>query len=284
MTMMGGIVSDNIVDTGVSMSDRKRGLAHIHQDASIAIPVLQTVSLRRVLEFFGDDIVELEAKGGNTADVKTETLNEFYGVNFTTTLGEIIKINYKQVRKLSGEPENPLDRNGIKILLDLVEEKLPSIKFEGNEMPPDICTQKIVIEVIDDDLAKTAAEVTPWFDGDRNRFLITGVNDPAEDRKGSQARRPLDEVLSKNRGLMVVQGFKGRVINFRRVIETARIYGKEDELYLAQWDGPEDHFPKFPRTIGEHIYDNILPDTYSELNYYYPDAQSIIQLDGWVSR
>jgi len=110
------------------------------------------------------------------------------------------------------------------------------------------------------------------------------VNDPAEERKGSQARRPIDEVFARNRGLMIGLGFKGRVINFRYVIETARVYGDEQELYIAQWKGPEDHFPKFPSIIGEHIYNYILPDTYAELNYYYPDAQSIIQLDGWISR
>jgi len=94
-----------------------------HPEASIAIPVLQTVALRNILEFFGEDIVSLEAEGGD-ADGKTEELNELYGVNFTTIKNKIIKINYKQVRKLSGEPENPLDKHGAKIMLEYLDEKL----------------------------------------------------------------------------------------------------------------------------------------------------------------
>jgi len=262
------------------MSDK----VDIHPDASIAIPVLQTVSLRKVLEFFGEDIVALEAEGGTTGG-NTEVLNELYGVDFVDIKGEIINIKYKQERNLSGGSKNPLDAHGQKIMLDYIEEKLDSIPILDEVIQlPDISVSKFTIEVIDDDFAKIAAEVTPWFDGNRNRFLMTGVNDPAEDRPGSQAKRPIDEVLLRNRGLMKGQGFKARVINFRRVIETARVYGSEEELYLAHWDGPEDHFPNFPSKIGEYMYENILPDTYAELNYYYPDAQSIIQLDGWVSR
>jgi len=282
---MEDIMSDKVIDKGVSMLDaHKRGLARIHPDASIAIPVIQTVSLRKILEFFGEKIVALKAEGGTTGG-KTEVLNELYGVDFVNITGEIINIKYKQERTLSGGFKNPLDAHGQKIMLDNIEEKLESIQLLDEVIQlPDIAVSKFTIEVIDDDFAKIAAEVTPWFDGDRNRFLITGVNDPAEDRPGSQAKRPIDDVLRRNRGLMQGQGFKARVMNFRRVIETARVYGPEKELYIAHWDGPEDHFPKFPTKLGEYMYDNILPDTYAELNYYYPDAQSIIQLDGWVSR
>jgi len=90
--------------------------------------------------------------------------------------------------------------------------------------------------------------------------------------------------LARNRGLMKAQGFKARVMNFRRVIETARVYGTEETRYIAQWDGPDDRFPNFPTKVGEYIYDHILPDTNAELNYYYPGDQAIQHLDGWVSR
>jgi len=245
---------------------------------------LQTVSLRRVLDFFGSSIVELEAQGGN-AGGNTEELNEDYGVTYYTSNVETLKINYKQKRRLSGEPENPLDENGIETVLALLDEKVPPQPSEGEEHLGDIAVQKIVIEKIDDDLASIAAKATDWFDGNRNRFLLTGINDPVEERVGTLARAPLDEVLAKNRDLTTMQGFKNRVINFRYVIETARVYGNEELLYIAQWKGPEDNYPKFPTIVGEYIYEKILPPTYSEVNYYSPDELAVnLRLVHWKSR
>lgn len=270
------------------MSEQKKSRQYSLEEElpDTGIPVLQTVSLRKVLETFGESIVTLKAEGGNIV-TDTTTLDDLYGVRVISSTGKGIQWDYKQKRELSGEPKNPLDINGINKALGYIESRLPAIETAGDEeVPPDIAVRKVVIEIIDEILAEKAAEVTPWYDGKRNKFLLTFINDPAERRTGDQAIPPIDVVFARNRGLKIhAQGFKGRVLNMRNMIETGRFYSADEEVrYIAQWGGPEDHFPKFPRVIGEHIYNNYLPDGFGELNYYYTDKQSILQLNGWKMR
>ena len=249
-----------------------------------AVPILQTVSLRMVLDVFGESIVELEAEGGILESYKT-TIDEEYGIDGNSTIGDNIRINYKQDRSLGGIPTNPLNDDGIERVLRAIESKLPPKQEEIEQIPPDIAVRKIVIEVQDQELAEIAAEYIDWFDGNRNAFLLTFENDPAEKQSGDQAKRPIDEVYARNRGLKVhYHGFKGRVLNLRTIIERARVYGDEEEIPIVYWKGPGDNFPKCDEEIGRHIYNRYLPDGYAELNYYYRDARDMLILDGWVQK
>ena len=249
-----------------------------------AIPVFQTVSLRKTLETFGESIIEFDAKGG-ILNTRRSELDKEYGIDRIDKHGGEVEMNYRQKRDLSGVPTNPLDSEGIARVISHLKRELPPVEVSGKTYQPDIAVGRVIIEKNDPELAKIIDEVTPWFDGDRTTFLIYWRNDRAEERKGDQATRPLDVIHAKNRGLGIqAQGFQGRVLNARQIIERARIFGDEKELYVANWGGPEDRHPKFPADIGRYVYEHYLPTGFSELNYYYTDQQATLQLDGWVMK
>lgn len=241
------------------------------------IPVLQTVSLRKVLNVFGESVIGLQAEGGSNIETKREPLSERYGMRIVNPQGRRIQMNYEQKRRLDGTAYNPLDGKGQREIVELLEKSLPA----GEEMMPDIACRSVVIEVDDSELAEIAREVTD-VPVEQSNFLITWENDPAERRSGDQARRPVDVVIAKNRDLTVdVQGFKGRVLNLHKVIERRRVYGTIKPLYIAKWNGPGDNYPKCPEEVGRHIYTTYLSEGYRELNFYYTDEQRTLQLDGW---
>ena len=100
-------ITKKVIEEKVNDSDIKYKIGEIINDQ---IPSILTLSLRKILKFYGESILELKARGGTLSYDKTPLpLLDEYGVVFSAGDSSVIEMNYKQKRKTDGTIKNPLN-------------------------------------------------------------------------------------------------------------------------------------------------------------------------------
>lgn len=232
---------------------------------TLQIPAVLTNSMRALVEYFGDNIIELRAHGSVTTTNQSivEELREF-GVIREQETNHRIDIDYTQLQTDDQEPANPLDGEARKE----IDEHLQAVL--GNDtlsVDPDLSVTALTIRVTDETLQEVTPAQTPEFD-------LRFVADPAE-----QAVREQTQRCNADRGLYSELGFNVHNLNLRSVVETAVKYSEQSDGRYLSWQGPEDIRPRAPRKLAIRINDRILPDEYGLLKPYRVADDQVLEVD-----
>jgi len=229
------------------------------------IPSVLTNSLRAVLDSFGEEIIQLRAKGGVTTTNRTvvEDLAE-YGLMREQETNHKLRIDYTQLQEPNGpEVANPLNAEARKSILEHVNANLA---VDSSSVDPDLAVTSVTIRVTDDRLR----EITP---AQTSEFDLTFVADSAEEPLHDRTRR-----LNAERGLYSELGFNIQNLNLLSVIETATKYTQQSDGEYLSWNGPGDIRPNTSERLAIRINKHILPDEYGTLKPYRVANDKILEL------
>ena len=270
-------ITKKVIEEKVNDSDIKYKIGEIINDQ---IPSILTLSLREILNFYGESILILKARGGALPHDKTP-LDDEYGVVFSSGDSSVIEVNYKQERNPDGTIKNPLNAVKIDDIFDHLNNNLPEFELkdkDGNVIetyPPDIPVNFLVVEIKDDKLMELAKTET-------NIFEVTFKSEKAET---SKIRGDIHK-LNRNLGVYYL-GFEIRNLNLFQLIEQAKKLLEPKKLWkrisTIQWDGyAKQHLrPRSPIAIAQHIYKNYLPPGYKSLKKYLITKENKLELDGY---
>lgn len=245
------------------------------------IPSILTLSLRKILNFYGESILILKARGGTLPHDKTP-LDDEYGVIFSSGDSSVIEVNYKQERNPDGTIKNPLNEAKIDEIFEHLDNNLPGFELKDKDenveetYPPDIPVDLLVVEIKDDKLMELAETET-------NIFEATFKSEKAETSKMK------NDIHKLNRDLGVYYlGFEIRNLNLFQLIEQAKKLLEPRKLWkrisIIQWNGyAKQHLrPRSPIAIAQHIYVNYLPSGYKSLKKYLITKENKLELDGYT--
>lgn len=268
-------ITKKVIEEKVSAGDIEYKIGEIINDQ---IPSILTLSLRKILGFYGTSIIKLKARGGIFPHDKTP-LDEDYGITFSEGNSSVIEVNYEQKRNPDGTIKNPFNESKIKEIFEHLDGNLPEYQLkdkDGNvktRYPPDIPVDLLVIEIIDDRVKKLA-------DSETNVFDATFKSEKAEK---DTIKEEIHE-LNKNLGVYY-QGFEIRNLNLFQLIERARSSVEPrtvwNRISIIQWGGfAKQHLrPRSPINIASHIYENYLPTGYKSLKKYLITKENKLELD-----
>lgn len=227
------------------------------------IPSLLTNSLRAVFEAFGDDIINLKARGGVHTEDKTDIdhLSE-YGVTYNETEDKIIEVDYELIDP--EDPYNPLDSEAKEAILSEADARLEHL---ATDHPADLAVSRLVITVESEELMGACEARTPQFD---LKFVSERAKDPYRGRTQN---------LNRDRGLYEDLGFEVRNLNLHAIYETQQRYSSDPgDGKVMSWNGvDEDTRPRAPDPLVIEVYDNILPDEIGELKLYQITDEEVVE-------
>ena len=219
------------------------------------IPSLLTNSFRVFLDVFGDEIIQIRAKGSVTTTNRT-TVDELaeYGFTREQETNHRLTIDYTQLQEPNGTGvANPLDADAQE---SIVEHVNANLAIDTNSVDPDLAVTSVTIRVTDDRLR----EVTP---AQTSEFDLKFVADPAEEPLRDRTRR-----LNSERGLYSELGFNIQNLNLLSVVETATKYTQQSDGEYLSWNGPGDTRPNTSERLAIRINKHVLPDQYGILKPY----------------
>ena len=271
---------EQIIEEKDNSEDVKYKIGEIINDQ---IPSILTLSLREILNFYGESILELKARGGALPHDKTpiEGLDE-YGVIFSSGDSSVIEVNYKQERNPDGTIKNPLNEAKIDEIFEHLDNNLPEFELKDKDgnveetYPPDIPVNFLVVEIKDDKLMELTETET-------NIFEATFKSEKAET---SKIRKDIHK-LNRDLGVYYL-GFEIRNLNLFQLIEQAKKLLEPRKLWkrisIIQWNGyAKQHLrPRSPIAIAQHIYVNYLPSGYKSLKKYLITKENKLELDGYT--
>ena len=243
----------------------------------LAIPSILTTSLRELLPFYGDKIIEIDAEGGDSP-TKPVVLDGDYGVTHRVSKSGNIVIAYRQNRDpVSAEPINPMNPSAIERMLGFLDEHLKPYV----DIVPDIPVSRLLIEVENKEIAKLTGR-SPVFDilFDSNapepstREKMTGVGD------GDLAERLEKHWSPRIRGF----GFKYRNLNVVSVQETVERVSRPRREWdlVVSWAGYPSTVIKTNREVAQIIRSEYLPPEFAQLKLYYLSPAQELMLDGVI--
>lgn len=233
---------------------------------TVQIPSLLTNSLRVVLSEFGEQIIQLSAKGSveTTNSSFIDTLRE-YGLSWENTDKQRLNLDYEQLPGADpGEPVNPISADARENLLSEVAARLGPTEAG---IKPDLAVSSVTIRVSEQDLQAVSPAHTSEFD-------IRLSSDPAEPGIREPTKR-----RNVERGLYEQLGFTIRNLNVRSVTETAAKHHEQSDGRYLSWGGPGDTRPRSPTRLAVRINDLILPDEYGVLKPYIVSEDDTLTLD-----
>ena len=219
------------------------------------IPSLLTNSFRAVLDAFGDEIIQLKAKGSVTTTNQTnvDELAE-YGFIREQETNHRLTVDYTQLQEPNGTGiANPLDADAQE---SIVEHITANLAVDSYSVDPDLAVTSVTIRVTDDRLREVTPAQTSEFD---LRFVADSAEEPLRDR----TRR-----LNTDRGLYSELGFNIQNLNLLSVVETATKYTQQSDGEYLSWNGPGDIRPNTSERLAIRINKHILPDQYGTLKPY----------------
>lgn len=232
------------------------------------VPSLLTNSLRAVFEAFGENIIQLRARGSleTTNATVLDDLRE-YAVSWHQQDQQKITIDYEQLYQ-SGDAANPLTESVRTQILEEVDARLAP---HETSVDPDLAVTEMTIRITDDRLQ----QITP---ARSSEFDLTFVSDDAEDSVREPTKR-----RNADRSLYSELGFKIRNLNLRSVVETeTKFHNQSDGEYL-RWRGPEDTRPRAPKRLAVRINDHVLPDAYGILKPYIVADDEVLELSDEIN-
>jgi len=268
---------EQIIEEKDNSEEVKYQIGEIKNDQ---IPSILTLSLRKILNFYGESILILKARGGALPHDKTP-LDDEYGVIFSSGDSCVIEVNYKQERNPDGTIKNPLNEAKIDEIFDHLNNNLPKFELKDKDgnveetYPPDIPVNFLVVEIKDDKLMELAKTET-------NIFEATFKSEKAETQK---IRKDIHK-LNRDLGVYYL-GFEIRNLNLFQLIEQAKKLLEPRKLWkrisIIQWNGyAKQHLrPRSPIAIAQHIYENYLPLGYKSFKKYLITKENKLELDGY---
>ena len=269
---------EQIIEEKDNSEDVKYKIGEIINDQ---IPSILTLSLREILNFYGESILILKARGGALPHDKTP-LDDEYGVIFSSGDSSVIEVNYKQERNPDGTIKNPLNEAKIDEIFEHLDNNLPKFELKDKDgnveetYPPDIPVNFLVVEIKDDKLMELTETET-------NIFEATFKSEKAET---SKIRKDIHK-LNRDLGVYYL-GFEIRNLNLFQLIEQAKKLLEPRKLWkrisIIQWNGyAKQHLrPRSPIAIAQHIYVNYLPSGYKSLKKYLITKENKLELDGYT--
>ena len=210
------------------------------------IPSLLTNSLRSVFNAFGEDIINLRARGGVHINNQTDVdhLSE-YGVTFSIAEERVIDVDYELIDP--EDPYNPMDEDAKDNILQEAAARLENL---ATDHPPDLAVNRLVITVESQELMDASEARTPDFD---LKFVSERAKDPYRGRTQDQNR---------DRGLYEDLGFEVRNLNLHAVYEREKRYSSDPgDGKIMSWQGIDnDTRPRAPDPLMRAVYNEILPD------------------------
>ena len=232
---------------------------------TVPIPSVLTNSFRAILDAFGDQIIQLRAKGSVTTTNRTtvEELAE-YGFTREQETNHRLTIDYTQLQSPNGTGvANPLDADAQQAIIEHVDANLA---VDSHSVDPDLGVTSVTIRVTDERLQEVTPAQTPEFD-------LKFVADPAEEPLRDKTRR-----LNSDQGLYSELGFNIQNLNLHSVIETQTKFTQQSDGRYLSWRGPEDIRPRSPERLAIRINKHVLPDQYGTLKPYRVADDTILEL------
>jgi len=230
---------------------------------TLKIPSLLTNSARAILTAFGDNIIQISAKGSVETTNRSD-LDDLiqYGVTREQRTHHRINLDYEALPGQDGLA-NPL----IEEVQEQIFEELDAILGqESLSVEPDLAVTSFTIRITDDRIK----EVTP---AQTSEFDLRFVADPAEDAIRERTKR-----LNVDRGLYSELGFKITNLNLRSVTETATKYHQQSDGCYMKWGGSDDVRPRSPTPLAVRINKYVLPDDYGMPKPYLVENNLVLEL------
>lgn len=242
-----------------------------------AIPSILTTSLRELLPFYGDKIIEIDAEGGDSP-AKPVILDRDYGVTHRVSNTGNVVVAYRQSRDpVSAKPMNPMTLKAIKRVFGFLDEHLKPYA----DIAPDIPVSRILIEVENKEIAKLTGK-SSVFD------VLFESNAPEPSTRKSMtgaAGTDLSERLEKH-WLPRVKGFgfKYRNLNLVGIQETVERMTKPKAEWdkVVSWEGYPSTAIKTNRLVAQVIRWKYLPEDFAQLKLYYLSLAQELMLDGVI--
>jgi len=219
-----------------------------------------TNSAVEMLEFFGDDIIEIEAEASLDNWNSDELLRD-YGLARRQLTRQKLSLDYHQIRSEDG-PENPLTQSAIDDVLLKLNQHLDDFDSDAT---PDLAVSKLQVRVTSPEIQSATRAVS-------DEFELTFISDPAGDAQD------LTEQKNLGKGLYHDFGFEYRNLNLRSVVETRAKYAEQSDGKLMGWGGPDDVRPRCSTELAQAVYGQVLPEDYRALKWYTVGEDNVTEL------
>lgn len=226
------------------------------------IPSILSNSLRVVFGLFGEDIINLRARGSvhNDNPREIDELSE-YGVTHRVQELQAIEVDYTLIDP--EDPYNPLDDDAQLDILSEVDARLDDF---ATDHPPDLAVSRFAATVESEALMEASEARTQQFD-------LKFVSEPAID-----PYRGRTQDLNRDRGLYRDLGFEVRNLNLHAVYETEQRYsGGRGDGKVMSWGGFEDLRPRARGSLMRAVYNEVLPDELGELKLYRVTDEEVVE-------
>jgi len=224
------------------------------------IPSMLTNSASEMLEFFGDDIIEIEAEA-SLDNWNSDELMRDYGLDRRQLTRQKLTLDYHEIRTEDGV-ENPLTEGIADEMLLKVNQHLDSFDSDGT---PDLAVSKLQIRVTSPEIEAATRAVS-------DEFELTFISDPAGDAQD------LTEQKNLGKGLYHELGFEYRNLNLRSVVETRAKYAEQSDGKLMGWGGPDDVRPRCSTELAQAVYGTLLPEEFRALKWYTVGENDVTEL------
>jgi hypothetical protein len=222
---------------------------NVQRKTNYEIPSILVPSTREVLQFFNEQIVELEA-GGSTQTENVISPPKEFGYEEKEIVSPIVSIDYQKEWKNSSTPKNEIDNSKANKLSRDIHTRLQKHNHNGN-WKFDCPVSRLVVEVECDDLKE-------HFGTRTNSFMLEFTSMPSGGKAKDETQNLYDQ-----RGLGE-QGFELRNLVLRSITDEYKYFRPDEEPNIS-WDGFEDVNMPFESTMSSDIYKNHLPQSISQI-------------------
>jgi len=224
------------------------------------IPSMLTNSAREVLEFFGPQIIEIEAEASLDNWNRDELLRD-HGLMREQLTRQKVTLDYTEIRDEDGAKNAMTDE----IINDLFMKVNQHLDDFANDGTPDLAVSKLKVRAEVPEIEQATRAVS-------DEFELTFISDPAGDA------RELTEQKNYGKGLYHQLGFEYRNLNLRSVVETRAKYAEQSDGKLMGWGGPDDVRPRCSTQLAQAVYATLLPEEFRALKWYTVGENDVTEL------
>jgi hypothetical protein len=176
-----------------------------------------------MLQYFGDDIIELKAAASTQVENDDPIMRD-YGLLWKQRQSQRVEFDYREVVNTDGFAQNPLDEGAISEILNAVDRRLTDDDIDAD---PDLAVTKMVIEV-------ECPALTDVLDRSHtDKYTLTFKSDPITN---PDVRRKTEK-LNRGKSLYDDLRFEKRNLNLHLVEETRAKYTEQSNSVMMTWRG-----------------------------------------------
>lgn len=214
------------------------------------IPSILTTSAAEMLQYFGDDIIELKAAASTQVENDDPIMRD-YGLLWKQRQSQRVEFDYREVVNTDGFAQNPLDEGAISEILNAVDRRLTDDDIDAD---PDLAVTKMVIEV-------ECPALTDVLDRSHtDKYTLTFKSDPITN---PDVRRKTEK-LNRGKSLYDDLRFEKRNLNLHLVEETRAKYTEQSNSVMMTWRGFDDIRPDTDDDLARVVRDEILPSAFTD--------------------